>query len=175
MYFFKVQSLGTKIGYPDFIMKPKEAHDKYKDLTITAANFFENQVNAAVFDGIENRKRLLKPVDKTEWGMTASTVNAYYTPLMNEIVFPAGILQTPFYNAEDPMYLNYGAIGMVVGHELTHAFDDSGRKYDSKGRLHDWWTETTASQFESKAQCFIEQVRRHCPALSPHLSHLSHL
>ncbi len=105
-------------------MKPKEAHEKYKDLTITATNFFENQVNAAVFGGVENRKEMLKPVDKTKWGMTAPTVNAYYDPSINEIAFPAGILQTPFYNAEDPMYLNYGAIGVVVGHELTHAFDD---------------------------------------------------
>jgi len=98
-----------------------------------------------------------KPVDRTEWDMTPPTVNAYYDPLMNNINFPAGILQPPFYDNQMDDAVNFGGIGMVIGHELTHGFDDEGRQFDAKGNLHDWWTEADAKEFTERAACIADQ------------------
>src|SRR4029077_8764827 len=98
-----------------------------------------------------------KPVDRTEWGMTPPTVNAYYNPTMNEIVFPAGILQPPFFNAKADDAVNYGGMGAVIGHEMTHGFDDQGRQFDAVGNLHDWWTPADAAAFKSRADKVANQ------------------
>lgn len=153
----KVFSLTDKIGYPEFVMNPKKVKEEYDGLKVDSEDFFNNIVYSNVFDIGKNLKDLQKPVDRTKWEMTPQTVNAYYNPPMNEIVFPAGILQTPFFNAKDPYYLNYGGIGAVVGHELTHAFDNNGRQYDSKGKLSNWWSNSTLEEFNKLAQCFIDQ------------------
>jgi len=153
----KVFSLTNKIGYPDFVMNPEKVKEEYNGLIIDSEDFFNNIVQSNIFDIGKNLKDIQKPVDRTKWEMTPQTVNAYYNPPMNEIVFPAGILQTPFFNAKDPYYLNYGGIGAVVGHELTHAFDNNGRQYDSKGKLSDWWSNSTLEEFNKLAKCFIDQ------------------
>jgi len=98
-----------------------------------------------------------KAVDRTEWGMTPQTVNASYNPLNNDITFPAGILQSPFFMAEADDAVNYGAIGAVIGHEITHGFDDQGRQFDAKGNLTDWWTEADGKNFEGRAKCIVDQ------------------
>ena len=98
-----------------------------------------------------------KPVDRTEWGMTPPTVNAYYSPSRNEIVFPAGILQPPFFDPKADAAVNYGAIGAVIGHEMTHGFDDQGRKFDAKGNLKEWWTPQDAKNYEARAACVEKQ------------------
>ena len=105
--------------------------------------------------------KLSKPVDKTEWGMTPPTVNAYYNPSFNEIVFPAGILQFPFFEFAADDAINYGAIGAVIGHEMTHGFDDQGRQYDKDGNLKDWWTATDAEKFNKKAQKVVDQYSKY--------------
>jgi putative endopeptidase len=105
-------------------------------------------------------KKAGKPVDKTEWGMTPPTVNAYYNPTFNEIVFPAGILQFPFFDKDADDAINYGAIGAVIGHEMTHGFDDQGRQYDKDGNLKDWWTKTDADKFKSRVGLMIEQYNK---------------
>jgi putative endopeptidase len=98
-----------------------------------------------------------KPVDKTEWGMSPQTVNAYYNPTTNEICFPAAILQPPFFNADADDAVNYGAIGVVIGHEMTHGFDDQGRQFDKNGNLNDWWTAADAEAFNKRADVLVEQ------------------
>ena len=105
-------------------------------------------------------KKVGKPVDRTEWGMTPPTVNAYYNPTFNEIVFPAGILQFPFFDKNADDAINYGGIGMVIGHEMTHGFDDQGRQYDKDGNLKDWWTPADAKGFKSKVQVMINQYNK---------------
>ena len=101
--------------------------------------------------------RLGEPVDRGEWAMPAHVVNAYYHPLLNEIVFPAGILQPPFFYADADDAVNYGAIGAVIGHEITHGFDDSGSQFDAEGRLRDWWTEADRAEFDRRAEVLVEQ------------------
>ncbi|GHU95514.1 hypothetical protein FACS1894156_5240 [Bacteroidia bacterium] len=101
-----------------------------------------------------------KPLDKEKWGMFPQTVNAYYNPTTNEICFPAGILQPPFFNVDADDAVNYGAIGVVIGHEMTHGFDDQGRKYDSKGNLVDWWTATDAKQFDERAEVLVQHFNK---------------
>jgi predicted metalloendopeptidase len=108
-------------------------------------------------------KRLGQPVDRTEWFMTPQTVNAYYSPTMNEIVFPAAILQPPFFNVEADDAANYGAIGAVIGHEFSHGFDDQGRKSDGDGNLRDWWTEEDAEGFKGRAQQLVDQYAGYSP------------
>ncbi|KAJ3299627.1 Peptidase M13 [Borealophlyctis nickersoniae] len=157
----KTNNLERKIGYPDSIMHPLEMAKKYEDFSVDPDTFFENMIKAEKWSTKENLQDILKPVDRSRWGMTPPTVNAYYNPPMNEIVFPAGILQPPFYGALDPQYINYGGIGMVVGHELTHAFDQGGRQYDAHGRLRDWWSNTTAKEFEQKTKCFVDQYSKY--------------
>src|SRR4029077_5845761 len=112
---------------------------------------------AEAFEVRRELTKVGKPVDREEWGMTPPTVNAYYEATLNEMVFPAGILQTPFYAKTQTPALNFGAIGMVVGHELTHGFDDEGRQFDGDGNLRDWWTAEDAKHFEEKADCEVKE------------------
>ncbi|KQN38040.1 peptidase M13 [Pedobacter sp. Leaf41] len=140
----KLNAFVKKIGYTD-------KWKKYDDVEISKTTFFANLQSAKKHAYKEMMDKLGKPVDKTEWGMTPPTVNAYYNPSFNEIVFPAGILQFPFFafNADDA--INYGAIGAVIGHEMTHGFDDQGRQYDAAGNLKEWWTKEDAAKFKTKA------------------------
>jgi putative endopeptidase len=149
----KLAAFLKKIGYPS-------VWKKYDDVTIARDNLFENMRQVAQHDYKETIAKIGKPVDKTEWAMTAPTVNAYYNPTFNEIVFPAGILQFPFFelNADDA--INYGGIGMVIGHEMTHGFDDQGRQYDAKGNLKDWWTPADGDQFKVKAAGVVNQYNQ---------------
>ena len=146
----KLNTFMKKIGYPD---KWKD----YSNLTIVDGDFVANLLAASAFEYDYNLSKLGRPVDKTEWGMTPPTVNAYYNPAFNEIVFPAGILQYPFYDFSADDAVNYGGIGGVIGHEMTHGFDDQGRQYDASGNLQDWWTEDDAKKFEDKAGVVIKQ------------------
>ncbi len=149
----KRDAVANKIGYPD---KWRD----YSTLEVKPNDFFANVAAAANFEFRRQLDKIGKPVDKTEWGMTPQTVNAYYSPLFNEIVFPAGILQPPFFHKDFPSALAYGGIGMVVGHELTHGFDDQGRKFDPKGMLVEWWEPEVAKKFEERAQCVVDQYEK---------------
>ena len=146
----KLSAMTLKIGYPD----------KWRDYSayqVARGSYIENVERGSVFEFRRNLTEIGKPVDRTEWGMTPPTVNAYYSPEMNEIVFPAGILQPPFFDAKAEDALNYGGIGSVIGHEMTHGFDDEGRQYDAKGNLRDWWTPEDVKNFEARATCVEKQ------------------
>ncbi|MCQ2074613.1 MAG: M13 family metallopeptidase [Bacteroidaceae bacterium] len=146
----KLDAFYIKIGYPD-------KWQDYSKLTIDPSKtFFENSVEAHKFFWADNvEKKYKKPVDETEWFMTPQTVNAYYNPTTNEICFPAGILQYPFFDMTADDAFNYGAIGVVIGHEMTHGFDDQGRQFDKDGNLADWWTPEDAELFKQKVQVLI--------------------
>jgi putative endopeptidase len=146
----KLDAIRNKIGYPDVWRDYSTVDIKPGDLIgdIARANAFESKRDIAKID---------KPVDRKEWGMTPPTVNAYYNASFNEIVFPAGILQPPFFDKNMDDAVNFGAIGLVIGHEMTHGFDDQGRKFDPEGNLHDWWTEEDGKEFEKRASCVADE------------------
>ncbi len=146
----KLKKFSYKIGYPD-------VWRDYSALEITPDDLAGNIRRARAFEHDRQVAKLGKPVDRSEWGMTPQTVNAYYRPTWNEIVFPAAILQAPFFDPGADDALNYGAIGAVIGHEFSHGFDDQGRKFDGTGRLRDWWTEQDAAEYESRAQGLVDQ------------------
>lgn len=150
----KLKKITIKIGYPD---KWKD----YSALKITSidngGSYFENEQNLARWAFQEDVDKLYKPVDKTEWGMSPQTVNAYYNPSYNEIVFPAAILQPPFYNYQADEAVNYGGIGAVIGHEISHGFDDSGARYNADGNLSDWWTAEDLKQFTTLGTALADQ------------------
>jgi len=148
--FTKLRAVANKIGYPD---KWRD----YSTLRIVRGDALGNSQRANAFELHRQLAKIGKPVDKTEWGMTPPTVNAYYNPLENNINFPAGILQPPFYNNAADDAVNFGAVGAVVGHELTHGFDDQGRKFDAQGNLRDWWTEADGKAFEERAACIANE------------------
>ena len=150
----KLVAFTKKIGYPD-------KWKKYDDVEISNDAYFKNQESIAKHDYNEMIKKVNKPVDRTEWGMTPPTVNAYYNPTFNEIVFPAGILQFPFFDKDADDAINYGAIGAVIGHEMTHGFDDQGRQYDKDGNLKDWWTKEDADKFKKRVQVMIDQYNKY--------------
>lgn len=149
----KLNAFIKKIGYPD-------NWKKYDDVEISRGTYFENLMSADKHAYKEMVAKLGKPVDKTEWGMTPPTVNAYYNPSINEIVFPAGILQFPFYDVNADDAINYGAIGAVIGHEMTHGFDDQGRQYDKDGNLKDWWTAADATKFKDKTKKVVDMYNK---------------
>ncbi len=146
----KLAAINNKIGYPD---KWRD----YTKLTIARGDLMGNFLRANDFESKREVNKIEKPVDKNEWGMTPPTVNAYYNPSLNEIVFPAGILQPPFFDKEMDDAINFGGIGLVIGHELTHGFDDQGRKYDPQGNLRDWWTPEDGKEFEKRASCVANE------------------
>ncbi|PWG80710.1 M13 family metallopeptidase [Pararcticibacter amylolyticus] len=146
----KLHAFNTKIGYPD-------KWKSYEGLQISRTSFFQNLRNADTWAYNEMVKQLGKPVDRSRWGMTPPTVNAYYSPVMNEIVFPAGILQFPFFDPNADDAVNYGGIGAVIGHEMSHGFDDSGSQYDKDGNLRNWWTEEDLTKFKAKTKALGEQ------------------
>jgi putative endopeptidase len=146
----KLAAFTVKIGYPD---KWRD----YSTLQIDRGPFVLNLQRAATFAFKRDLAKIGRPVDRTEWGMSPPTVNAYYNPQMNEIVFPAGILQPPFFDPKADDAVNYGGIGAVIGHEMTHGFDDQGRQFDAKGNLTDWWTPESATNFQARAKGIIQQ------------------
>ncbi len=146
----KLEAFTYKIGYPD-------KWSDYSDLDITAGEYVENLQNLSAYTTVENFAKMGEPVDKDEWFMGAHIVNAYYNPNNNEVVFPAGILQPPFFMPEADDAINYGAIGGVIGHEFTHGFDDQGSKYDKDGNLNDWWTPEDRARFEELTQKVVDQ------------------
>jgi putative endopeptidase len=146
----KLNSIMKKIGYPD-------KWKSYDDVDINRNDYFANQKSVTHHFFAEQMKKLNKPVDRSEWGMTPPTVNAYYEPANNEIVFPAGILQFPFFDANADDAINYGAIGVVIGHEMTHGFDDEGRQFDEKGNLKGWWTKADGEAFLGKAKGLVDE------------------
>ncbi len=146
----KLDGFGYKIGYPD------EWRD-YSSLIIDPGSWFTNRRAAARFEFERQIKTLDQPVDPHEWSMAPHVVNAYYHPLRNEIVFPAGILQPPFFSLEADDAVNYGAIGAVIGHEITHGFDDQGSRFDAEGNVRDWWTEQDRSEFDERARVVVDQ------------------
>ena len=147
----KLAAFTVKIGYPD----------KWKDYTTLkidpAKSYWENIVEANAWYTSDNISKLGKPVDKDEWHMSPQTVNAYYNPTTNEICFPAAILQPPFYNPDADDAVNYGAIGVVIGHEMTHGFDDQGRNFDKDGNMNNWWTDEDAAAFKAKTDILVKQ------------------
>jgi putative endopeptidase len=146
----KLNTFLKKIGYPS-------KWKNYDDVTISKTDFFANAKSVQKHNQKETLDKVGKPVDKTEWGMTPPTVNAYYNPTFNEIVFPAGILQFPFFDANADDAINYGGIGMVIGHEMTHGFDDQGSQYDEKGNMVNWWGKEDAEKFKAKTSGVINQ------------------
>ena len=146
----KLDAFGVKIGYPD---KWRD----YSSLKIERGAYMQNELRGAAFEFQRQLNQVGKPVDRTEWGMTPPTVNAYNRSSMNEIVFPAGILQPPFYDPKADDAVNYGGMGAVIGHEITHGFDDQGSKFDAKGNLNDWWKEEDAKNFKERATCVSDQ------------------
>jgi len=150
----KLHAVANKVGYPD-------RWRDYASVDVVRGDFFGNATRATVFESNRDLAKIGKPVDRGEWGMTPPTVNAYYNPQMNDINFPAGVLQPPLYDAKLDDAPNYGNTGSTIGHELTHAFDDEGRQFDGAGNLKDWWTEDDAKKFEERVQCVRDQYAQY--------------
>jgi len=146
----KLNAYTKKIGYPD-------KFQDYSALDIRDDSYAANLARVREYERARGLARFNKPTDRTTWGMTPPTVNAYYNSSNNEIVFPAGILHPPFFSDKNDDAVNYGAIGAVIGHEMTHGFDDQGRQFDDKGNRVDWWTADDATKFKAKAQCIVDE------------------
>jgi len=158
----KLAKVINKIGFP-------AKWRSYDGLGIDQNSFVQNVERATEFEVRRRLAKVGKPVDKDEWEMTPPAVNAYYDPTMNQMVFPAGILQAPFYSTQQSMALNFGAIGMVVGHELTHGFDDEGRQFDADGNLRDWWSPPVGLEFDKRAACVERQYSEYVPIDEMHI------
>lgn len=163
MALVKLHAVVNKIGYPN---KWRD----YSSVIIRPDDYFGDTQRANIFESRRELKKIGKPVDRQEWFMTPPTVNAYYDPEQNNINFPAGILQPPFFSSAAADPVNYGAAGAVIGHELTHAFDDEGRQYDANGNLKDWWTDADAKRFNKLAQCFVNEYSAFSPVPGVHLN-----
>jgi putative endopeptidase len=159
----KLRGVANKIGYPDHWRD-------YSSVKIVRGEAVGNDERATEFEVRRELNKIGQPVDRSEWSMTPPTVNAYYQPLENNINFPAGILQPPYFDNRKDAALNYGAIGSVMGHELTHGFDDQGRHFDAEGNLRDWWTPEDAKEFEKRAECFIKEYSAFTPVDDVHLN-----
>src|ERR1700719_4470472 len=159
----KLNAITKKIGYPD---KWRD----YSAVKVDRVSYVQNVMRARQEDFRYDLKKIGKPVDRGEWGMTPPTVNAYYNPMMNEIVFPAGILQPPFFNPKADDAINYGGIGAVIGHEMTHGFDDQGRQFDEVGNLRDWWTPESAAKFKERSGAVVRQYSEYEPLPSLHVN-----
>ncbi|XP_049659255.1 neprilysin isoform X2 [Accipiter gentilis] len=154
----KAAAIRERIGYPDeIVIDDNKLNSEYQELNYKEEEYFENIIENLVFTQKKRLKKLREKVDKEEWISGAAVVNAFYSASRNQIVFPAGILQPPFFSASQPKSLNYGGIGMVIGHEITHGFDDNGRNFNEDGDLVDWWTEQSARNFKELSQCMVYQ------------------
>ncbi|MCI4324090.1 MAG: M13 family metallopeptidase, partial [Thermoplasmata archaeon] len=159
----KFDRFRTKIGHP-------KIYRDYSNLRIVRDDYFGNVVRADAFETLRQVSRAGQPVDREEWRMSPPTVNAYFNPTMNEIVFPAGILQPPFFDATLDDATNYGGIGVVIGHEITHGYDDQGRKYDAEGNLNDWWTKADSKEFDRRAKKVVNQYNGFEPLPGVHVN-----
>jgi len=159
----KLHAIRNKIGYPD---KWRD----YSTVAITADDFAGDIRNAIVFESHRELNKIGQPVDRGEWFMTPPTVDAYYNPQMNDINFPAGVLQPPLYDRKMDDAPNYGDTGSTIGHELTHAFDDEGSKFDAKGNLRDWWTKEDAEKFTQRTQCVVDQYAQYIAVDDIHIN-----
>ena len=160
---YKLHKIDNKVAYP-------EKWRDYSKVAIGKASLLRNLRAAAEFETARDLARIGKPVDRGEWRMTPPTVNAYYSPSLNEMVFPAGIMQLPFFSPEAPVPSNYGGLGMVMGHELTHGFDDQGRKFDGDGNLHEWWSPAVNKAFVERAECVAKQYDGYLAVEDVHLN-----
>jgi len=158
----KLSTFNPKIGYPD---KWKD----YSSIPIHRDQYFENFVAASVWRVKDDRSTIGKPVDRGRWNMTPPTSNAYYNASLNEIVFPAGILQPPAFAMDAVDAVNYGAIGVVIGHEISHGFDDQGAQYDAQGRLENWWTKEDLEKFQARGACVVDQFEHYF--IEPEIHH----
>jgi endothelin-converting enzyme/putative endopeptidase len=156
----KLDAMIQKIGYPD---KWRD----YSAMKIVSNNFFQNAISAEGFEIRRQLNKINKPVDRMEWMMTPATINAYNDPQNNTINFPAGILQLPYFSPTEPDAVNYGATGATIGHEITHGFDDQGRKFDAKGNLRDWWTDADAKAYDERGNCLAAENTHPVPELGP--------
>jgi predicted metalloendopeptidase len=154
---YKLSAYAKKIGYPSTFLS-------YAKFDVRNDGYAANTIRGAVFQRNRDIAKIGKPLDRAQWGMTPPTVNAYYNPALNEIVFPAGILQPPFFNPRADDAINYGAIGAVIGHEMTHGFDDQGSQYDAQGNLRNWWTPADKANFNARAGCVVNEFD-HLPIL----------
>ena len=150
----KLHAVANKVGYPD-------RWRDYSSLDVRPSELFGNVERATLFESRRELAKIGKPVDRGEWGMTAPTVNAYYDPQLNDMNFPAGVLQPPLYDPRLDAAPNYGNTGSTIGHELTHGFDDEGRQFDAAGNLKDWWTPEDAQAFEERVQCVRDQYAQY--------------
>ncbi len=146
----KLSTFNPKIGYPD---KWKD----YSSIKLTRDSYWDNNLAAVKWNIDDDHSQIGKPVDRGRWGMTPPTSNAYYNPLLNEIVFPAGILQQPSFSVNNVDAVNYGGIGVVIGHEISHGFDDQGAQFDAQGRLNNWWTADDLTRFQDRTSCVVRQ------------------
>ncbi|XP_036083766.1 membrane metallo-endopeptidase-like 1 [Rousettus aegyptiacus] len=155
----KAMSMREQIGYPDYILDEKNKHldEEYSNLNFSEHLYFENSLQNLKAGAQRSLKKLREKVDQNLWIIGAAVVNAFYSPNRNQIVFPAGILQPPFFSKEQPQALNFGGIGMVIGHEITHGFDDNGRNFDKNGNMLDWWSNFSAQHFRKQSECMIHQ------------------
>lgn len=158
----KADSINQKIGYPKFILDKDKLDFNYEGLELHPEEYFANEVKVMRHMKIKELKQLRKKVDKTTWAMTPPTINAYYDPSKNEIVFPAGILQAPYFKYDYPKYVNFGGMGSVIGHEITHGFDNNGRLYDAHGNYHNdsWWSKESVVKFKERSNCFVNEYSK---------------
>jgi putative endopeptidase len=159
----KLAKFTPKIGYPN---KWKD----YSALVVSRDDLVGNVMRSRVVEYNRELNKLGKPIDRDEWGMTPQTINAYYNPELNEIVFPAAILQSPFFDANADDAVNYGGIGAVIGHEISHGFDDQGAQYDGDGNLRDWWTASDHKNFKAKTKMLVEQYNAYAPLPGYHVN-----
>ncbi|KAH9392669.1 Membrane metallo-endopeptidase-like 1 [Tyrophagus putrescentiae] len=153
----KADAINERIGYPDLLTNPIELSKEYDFLEVHEDKFLENIISVFTFESHKNLIKLGTSVDKDSWTTDPAVVNAFYSPNKNDIVFPAGILQPLFYSHYFPKSLNYGGIGVVIGHEITHGFDDRGRQFDKNGNMKQWWNNATIKRFRSRTECIIDQ------------------
>ncbi|XP_057412975.1 membrane metallo-endopeptidase-like 1 isoform X3 [Balaenoptera acutorostrata] len=155
----KAMSIREQIGYPDYILEEGNKHldEEYSDLNFSEHLYFENGLQNLKAGAQRSLKKLREKVDQNLWIIGPAVVNAFYSPNRNQIVFPAGILQPPFFSKEQPQALNFGGIGMVIGHEITHGFDDNGRNFDKNGNMMDWWSNFSAQHFRKRSECMVYQ------------------
>jgi endothelin-converting enzyme/putative endopeptidase len=158
----KLSTFNPKVGYPD-------TWKDYSKVVISPESHWNNVIAGLKYATADERTQIGKPVDRGRWGMTPPTSNAYYNPLLNEIVFPAGILQPPAFDVHAADAINYGAIGVVIGHEISHGFDDQGAKFDAQGRLHDWWTADDLKNFQVRTKCVSDQFEGYF--IEPNIHH----
>ena len=153
----KVDAIRLKIGYPDFILNREKLRERYENIEIHPDRYFENILSILRHLTKNEHAKIGNMVDKDAWNTAPAVVNAYYSRNKNQIMFPAGILQPPFYHRHFPRALNYGGIGVVIGHEITHGFDDKGRLFDKEGNLNTWWSDDATDNFREKIICIVEQ------------------